>query len=123
MRCVDNGTIQGNLDNGRGSTEWRNLIAAGTPAEQVLGFGLPPLPDPNLRLEPYAHVDATGSGQRQPGVFLGSGNVTTWGFNYQNTTEAGEYYYLRLLGPGQENPATGLPLYDGEFTGFIKIGD
>lgn len=129
MRCVDNGTIQAQLDDGGGGVEWRDLVVAGTPAEQVLGFGLPSLPDPNLPLEPYAHVDASATaatargGERQPGVFLGSGNVTTWGFNYQNTTEAGEYYYLRLLGPGQENPANGQPLYDGEFTGFIKIGD
>ena len=122
LRCADNATIQAQLDDGRGGVGWRGLVAAGTPGEQVLGFGLPPLPDPNLRLEPYAHLAATG-GDRLPGVFLGSGNVTSWGFNYQNTTEAGEYYYLRLLGPGQENPATGKPLNEGEFAGFIRIGD
>jgi hypothetical protein len=33
----------------------------------------------------------------------------------------GEFYYLRLLGPNSSNMATGRPLNDGEFTGFVKM--
>ncbi|KAI3341414.1 hypothetical protein F4824DRAFT_496164 [Ustulina deusta] len=68
---------------------WQTLVAAGTPAESVFGFGLPNLPDPNYELGPYIHeID----GVRQPGVYIGAVNVTTWGFNYQNSSETGEYY-------------------------------
>ncbi|RYP80657.1 hypothetical protein DL769_002339 [Monosporascus sp. CRB-8-3] len=119
MRCA-NGAPQAELDMRSLGMKWLDLVAAGTSNEAAFGFGFPDLPDPNHHLGPYAHVDVHGV--RQPGVFLGSENVTTWGFNYQNNKE-GEYYFLRLLTPGSENPATGRPLNDGEFTGFIKIRD
>ncbi|KAI0182088.1 hypothetical protein GGR52DRAFT_527384 [Hypoxylon sp. FL1284] len=117
MRCA-NDTLQAYLDTGIGGARWQNLIAAGTPAESVLGFGLPDLPDPNYHLETYRHVI---DGEMQPGTYLGAVNVTNWGLNYQNFTETGEYYYLRLLGPNSNNLATGEPLNLGEFTGYITI--
>jgi hypothetical protein len=117
MRC-DHGSFQGQLNTGIAGVQWQTLVAAGTPGESAFGFGLPSLPDPNYELEPYAHVV---DGMRQPGVFIGAVNVTTWGFNYQNSTETGEYYYLRLLGPNSHNLATGEQLNEGEFTGFIRV--
>ncbi|KAI1740541.1 hypothetical protein F4680DRAFT_465163 [Xylaria scruposa] len=117
MRC-GNGSLQAQLNTGINGIQWQTLVAAGTPAESVFGFGLPNLPDPNYKLEPYMHeID----GIRQPGVFIGAVNVTTWGFNYQNSSETGEYYYLRLLGPNSHNLATGEQLNEGEFTGYIKV--
>ncbi|KAI1807815.1 hypothetical protein F4811DRAFT_573326 [Daldinia bambusicola] len=127
FRC-GNGTLQARLNVGIEGDRWQTLIAAGTPAESVFGFGLPDLPDPNYHLRiclkclndlrKYSHIV---DGVVQPGVFLGAVNVTTWGFNYQNNTEAGEYYFVRLLGPNSNNLATGKPLNPGEFTGYIKI--
>ncbi|KAI8962062.1 hypothetical protein F5Y11DRAFT_366171 [Daldinia sp. FL1419] len=135
FRC-GNGTLQAHLNVGIEGDRWQTLIAAGTPAESVFGFGLPDLPDPNYHLGiwyacyftligisvvPNRHDSHLVDGVAQPGVFLGSVNVTTWGFNYQNNTEAGEYYFARLLGPNSNNLATGKPLNPGEFTGYIKI--
>ncbi|KAI1471507.1 uncharacterized protein F4812DRAFT_455621 [Daldinia caldariorum] len=156
FRC-GNGTLQARLNVGIQGDRWQALIAAGTPAESVFGFGLPDLPDPNYHLRIWYYVMSVISiaslflnylqdivnrqillnlhvnveneyqhshildGTVQPGVFLGAVNVTTWGFNYQNNTEAGEYYFVRLLGPNSNNLATGKPLNPGEFTGYIKI--
>ncbi|KAI0142525.1 hypothetical protein F4776DRAFT_511207 [Hypoxylon sp. NC0597] len=117
FRC-GNDTLQAQLDLGYAGTRWQPLIAAGTPGEAVFGFNLPDLPDPNYHLETDSHAV---EGVTQPGVFLGAVNVTTWGFNYQNFTETGEYYFLRLLGPNSQNRATGKPLNPGEFTGYVKI--
>jgi hypothetical protein len=103
---------------GTAGVTWQDLVIAGTPAAEALGFGFPNLPDANLPLEPYAHVL---NGRRQPGVFLGYGNVTAWGFNYISDSEMGSFYYMRLLGPNSNNLATGEPLNDGEFKGFIMI--
>ncbi|KAI1480442.1 hypothetical protein F4774DRAFT_408938 [Daldinia eschscholtzii] len=123
FRC-GNGTLQARLNVGIQGDRWQTLIAAGTPAESVFGFGLPDLPDPNYHLKIclvcYEHSHIV-DGVVQPGVFLGAVNVTIWGFNYQNNTEAGEYYFVRLLGPNSNNLATGKPLNPGEFTGYIKI--
>ncbi|KAJ8122985.1 hypothetical protein ONZ43_g955 [Nemania bipapillata] len=117
MRCSDS-SLQAELNTGINGIRLQTLVAAGTPAESVFGFGLPSLPDPNYELEPYIHeID----GVRQPGVFIGAVNVTTWGFNYQNSSETGEYYFLRLLGPNSHNLATGEQLNEGEFTGYIKV--
>ncbi|KAI1381184.1 hypothetical protein F4677DRAFT_460431 [Hypoxylon crocopeplum] len=122
FRC-GNDTLQAYLDMGYVGVRWQTLIAAGTPAESVFGFGLPDLPDPNYHLEPcdLLHHSHVVDGETQPVVFLGAVNVTTWGFNYQNHTETGEYYFLRLLGPNSNNLATGKPLNAGEFTGYVKI--
>ncbi|KAK6955486.1 hypothetical protein Daesc_003126 [Daldinia eschscholtzii] len=120
FRC-GNGTLQAHLNVGIQGDRWQTLIAAGTPAESVFGFGLPDLPDPNYHLKICMRDSHIVDGVVQPGVFLGAVNVTTWGFNYQNNTEAGEYYFVRLLGPNSNNLATGKPLNPGEFTGYIKI--
>lgn len=117
FQCA-NDTLQAYLDMGFAGSVWQDLIAAGTPAESVFGFRLPDLPDPNYHLETYSHLI---DGEVQLGVYLGSVNVTTWGFNYQNFTETGEYYFARLLGPNSNNPATGKQLNSGEFAGYIKI--
>ncbi|KAF3071282.1 hypothetical protein GL218_00875 [Daldinia childiae] len=50
FRC-GNGTLQAHLNVGIEGDRWQTLIAAGTPAESVFGFGLPDLPDPNYHLE------------------------------------------------------------------------
>ncbi|OTB04872.1 hypothetical protein M426DRAFT_22488 [Hypoxylon sp. CI-4A] len=50
FRC-GNDTLQAYLNMGFAGTQWEPLIAAGTPAESVFGFGLPDLPDPNYHLE------------------------------------------------------------------------
>lgn len=50
LRC-SNKTLEAYLDMGFTGTRWQTLIAAGTPAESVFGFGLPDLPDPNYHLE------------------------------------------------------------------------
>ncbi|KAI0884581.1 uncharacterized protein GGS22DRAFT_200343 [Annulohypoxylon maeteangense] len=119
-----NDTLQAHLNMGFAGTVWQDLIAAGTPGESVFGFRLPDLPDPNYHLETCALITMNlhlVDGVEQPGVYLGSVNVTNWGFNYQNFTETGEYYYARLLGPNSNNPATGKQLNSGEFAGYIKI--
>jgi hypothetical protein len=71
------------------------------------------------KVEAYAHE--TG-GVRQDGVFIGSGNVTTWGFRHQPASECeSDYYEMRLLGRDGADPTTGEPLRDGEFKGFLKV--
>lgn len=99
---------------------WTPVQAYGDSTDASLGFGYPAVPDTPLPVEPYAHVI---DGVKQPGVFLGSQNVTLWGFNYQNSADEGwgEYYSVRLLLPGSNSLTTGTALNEGEFTGFIKI--
>jgi hypothetical protein len=50
-----------------------------------------------LKLEPYAHEV---NGVRQPGVFLGTRNQTTWGFDYIRPADCGalDFYYIWLQG-------------------------
>lgn len=60
---------------------------------------------------PYAHfID----GVQQPGVFLGGASSSTWGFQPAVNTRGQANFALRVV----YNTTT---LYDGEFTGFIKI--
>ncbi|CZR60248.1 uncharacterized protein PAC_10144 [Phialocephala subalpina] len=69
--------------------------------------------------ETYAHEVA---GVRQDGVFLGSGNVTTWAFNLVSGTGVAPsdgYYQMRLLPKSEE--VIGKILREGEFKGFLKI--
>ena len=55
---------------------WTPVLAYGDSTDASLGFGYPAVPDTPLPVEPYAHfID----GVKQPGVFLGSENVTLWG--------------------------------------------
>ncbi|OCL08267.1 hypothetical protein AOQ84DRAFT_354564 [Glonium stellatum] len=71
------------------------------------------------KVETYAHEIG---GVRQDGVFIGAGNVTTWGFKYQPASASEpDYIEMRLLGPNSSDPTTGKPLRDGEFKGFLKV--
>ncbi|KAI2617269.1 hypothetical protein GGS26DRAFT_596439 [Hypomontagnella submonticulosa] len=112
FRCA-NGTLQAHLNIGMAGDRWQTLIAAGTPAESYV---VNPLGAPYLRC--HSHIL---DGVAQEGAYLGAVNVTNWGFIYQNHTETGEYYFLRLLGPNSNDPATGKQLFPGEFTGYIKV--
>jgi hypothetical protein len=62
--------------------------------------------------ETYAHEIG---GVRQNGTFLGSGNVTTWGFRRPSEGDSAGYWFVRLLVPGWKD------LYDGEFKGFMQV--
>jgi len=71
-----------------------------------------------LKLEPYAHAI---DGVRQPGVFLGARNLTTWGFDYVQPADCGsrDYYSIWLLGVSdrsQYSPGGRTPM----LRGFIK---
>ena len=69
--------------------------------------------------EPYEiEID----GVRQPGVYLGARNSTTWGFNYRVPQACGEldFFSVRLLDIplDTDNPGANR---NPEFTGFLKI--
>lgn len=75
-----------------------------------------------IPIEPYYHYYANGT--QQPGLFLGSHNVTTWGIKYYEADSGSygdPYWLIRLLGPGSEDPITGQPLDDGEYETFIRV--
>jgi hypothetical protein len=59
--------------------------------------------------ETYVHVV---NGTKLDGIFLGKGNVTTFGFRY--VTSPASFWQVRLLGSGKN-------LKDGEFMGFLKV--
>ncbi|KAK3387997.1 hypothetical protein B0H63DRAFT_471320 [Podospora didyma] len=97
------------------------LFQSNTPITVAKDFrnAYPTFGSAGYKLEPYAHeID----GVRQPGVFLGARNLTTWGFNYVRETTCGQidYYSAKLQGlpidPDTETRAT----YDPEFFGFLK---
>jgi len=62
--------------------------------------------------ETYAHEIG---GVRQDGVFLGGGDVTTWGFRRPSEGAGAGYYFVRLLVPGAK------ALHEDEFKGFMKV--
>jgi hypothetical protein len=62
----------------------------------------------------YAHEV---NGVRQDGVYLGSGNVTTWAFK---RVANARHYQIRLFAPGT-GTTKGNMLNDGEFKGFLKV--
>lgn len=67
-----------------------------------------------LNPEVYTHEIA---GVQQDGLFVGLGNVTTWGFELvlgQGGANSSDYYRMRLLGPKTS-------LKDGEIDGFVGI--
>ncbi|CAI6097516.1 unnamed protein product [Clonostachys chloroleuca] len=72
----------------------------------------------------YSHKDAT-TGEEIPGYFLGGADgATTWGVKYYPADQGSygrDYYYLRLLGPGSEDPSTGEPLHEGETKTYLKV--
>lgn len=63
--------------------------------------------------ETYVHML---NGTEVDGVFLGRGNVTSWGFKF--VAERG-LYTVRLLTP-DVGGVSGLGLKDGEVAGFLK---
>lgn len=71
------------------------------------------------KLEPYAHEI---NGTRQPGVFLGTMNRTTWGFAYVQPTECGQkdYYQAMLQGLPVDPDTEPRAANDPEFFGFLK---
>ncbi len=74
---------------------------------------------PGYKLEPYAHeID----GVRQPGVFLGALNQTTWGFNFIEPAACGEIFYYQAALQGlpidPDTPPTAG--YLPEFYGFLE---
>jgi hypothetical protein len=71
----------------------------------------------------YSHKDAT-TGEEIPGYFLGGADgATVWGVKHYPADQQNRYgyYYLRLLGPGSEDPSTGEPLYEGETKTYLKV--
>jgi len=76
--------------------------------EQKGGGGL------GLNPEVYTHYI---TGVQQDGLFVGLGNITTWGFELvvgQDGARGSDYYQMRLLGPKAI-------LKDGEIDGFVRI--
>ncbi|KAE9364245.1 hypothetical protein N431DRAFT_354371 [Stipitochalara longipes BDJ] len=65
-----------------------------------------------IKPETYAHFV---EGVRQEGVFLGWGNVTTWGYRRVKSETGGDYYGIRLLKLGIGD------LKNGEIRGFLKV--
>jgi len=116
VRC-SKGTLQGYVETGVSGYTWQNLALATYPYDQELMYLLPD----SIPVEVYAHYQGT---TRLPGLFLGLGGVTTWGFKYYGANDSccGTPHFLpRLLGPNSQDPTTGAPLMDGEFKGFLGI--
>ncbi|KAI2464952.1 hypothetical protein F4781DRAFT_425141 [Annulohypoxylon bovei var. microspora] len=63
-------------------------------------------------IEPHWHYYPNGT--RQAGTFLGFNNSTTWAYLLDSSSGK---YRIRLL------TDTSKPLFDGEFTGFVRAGD
>ncbi|ORY59709.1 uncharacterized protein BCR38DRAFT_412704 [Pseudomassariella vexata] len=115
MRCAHNILqAQVNLEPDRG-VKWQDLLIAGNPNwQESIGFAFPGASYPGIAIEPYEHyVDDV----KQPGVFLGGQNSTTWQFKYNWAGVMGDYYLLRLLGPNHDH----YPPAEEDFTGFLKI--
>jgi hypothetical protein len=67
-----------------------------------------------FKLEPYAHEI---NGVRQPGVFLGTKNLTTWGYDYIRPADCSlDFYFIWLEGviPDESNGRSPM------LRGFIK---
>lgn len=121
MRCANN-TLQVRVNMGSpGSSNitWQDLVIAKQPTWQSsFGFNF----YPNAAVEPFAH---SVNGTRQPGVFLGVGDSTTWFFKYNWGGNAGEYYLLRLLGRDGSSSKRKRQQFptpdDRDYTGFLKV--
>ena len=117
VRC-SNGTLQAYVDTGVSSTTWETLVMSTFPYDAELMYLIPD----SQPVEIYAHYQGSN---RMPGLFLGVGGVTTWGFKYYGANASCcdiPFFLPRLLGPNSQDPATGAPLKDGEFKGFFGIG-
>jgi hypothetical protein len=92
------------------------------PYDAELGWGFGQYGTP---VEAYHHyVD----GALQDGLFLGQGNVTTWGVKLYPVDESGTldglpYWGLRLLGPESTVPTANgtVALMDGEYMTFLMV--
>lgn len=107
FRCFN-----GQISIGYGNTPAINIAKDQRNAHLVVGDGYKP--------EPYAHeID----GVRQPGVYLGVLNQTTWGFRYQEPEKCGDKdaYEVKLLNLPQDPNTEPRAAYDPEFQGFLKI--
>lgn len=116
MRC-SNSTLQARLNLAPdGEATWQDLVVSGDPnLEGALGFGFPEDRYASLPVTPYWHfVD----GQQVPGVFMGAGDSTTFGFVDNWAGVAGEYYLLRLLGTER---FTKWELDKRDTVGFLKM--
>ncbi|KAI0400179.1 hypothetical protein F4802DRAFT_506667 [Xylaria palmicola] len=67
---------------------------------------------PGAPIQPHWHYYANGT--RQAGTFLGWNNSTTWAYLFDSTSQR---YRIRLLTDAAQK------LYDGEFAGFVRVGD
>lgn len=116
MRCAHNGTVEVQVLTGANRTlEWRAVVVAGDANWQAgIGFAFPGGSRGDAPVRPYAHLLADGT--RAPGVFLGARNRTTWFYKDNWAGNAGEYYLLRLIGPGVDANMT-----SRDFVGLLKI--
>jgi hypothetical protein len=117
VRC-SNGTLQGYVATGVISTTWETLAMSNIPYHAELMYLIPE----RHPVEIYAHYQGS---KRLPGLFLGVGGVTTWGFKYYGAEHSCcdiPFFLPRLLGPNSQYPTTGAPLKDGEFKGFLGLG-
>jgi hypothetical protein len=105
--CVNNGSIF-NIYGGP------ILVFSMNEQDQELGYSSENGKGSGLNPEVYTHEIA---GIQQDGLFVGLGNVTTWGFELvlgQGGAGSSDYYRMRLLGPKAS-------LKDGEIDGFVGI--
>ncbi|KAL1967824.1 hypothetical protein VTN77DRAFT_2513 [Rasamsonia byssochlamydoides] len=122
IRCNDatGSVLEALTPTGVSGYAWNQINITNIPYSAPLMWGLPP--DASIPVEPYYHYIG---GVKQPGLFLGSHNVTTWGIKYYEA-DAGSldgepYWFIRLLGPGSADPTTGQALEDGESVTFIRV--
>jgi len=121
LQCNDNpapGTLEARVPTGVSGYAWNQVNITEYPYDAELMWGLGQYGTP---IEAYYHyVD----GVQQPGLFLGQGNVTTWGIKWypvdgSNTWDGEPYWLFRLLGPDSE--IDGAQLQADEYTTFIII--
>jgi len=105
--CANNGSI---FDIRGGPT----LVFSTNAQDQELEYSSESGGGSVLNPEVYTHEIA---GVQQDGIFVGLGNVTTWGFELvlgQGGAGSSDYYRMRLLGPNAS-------LKNGEIDGFVGI--
>ncbi|KAH9998180.1 hypothetical protein F4779DRAFT_622814 [Xylariaceae sp. FL0662B] len=126
MRCA-NSTLQAqvNLTNTNANAtanateaQWVDVVVSGDPnLEGGMGFAFPEAAGrASLPIRPHWHfVD----GRQVPGVYLGAGGVTTFGFVDNWAGVEGEYYLLRLMATDQG--FRDWQLGSRDTTGFLRV--